>query len=137
MIGLICALIFIICWIAGLIYWLRIVFLSKIIKNELNLNYPDIKYSIGISAKNQLKPIVKSGAKRLMKMMLSFGSEKESRHFVEIFVDINAIEKLDNKKLNDRINKFVKLFSIFSRTWIIGIISILIALLFWANLKGN
>lgn len=130
MIVLLLVLLFIICWILGLITWIRIMILIKNIKNDLAEKAPTLTYSLGLEIKTNAVSQIKTSGIKLLKMYFSFGSIQNTRNFVNCFADLQEIEGLGDIHLQIRIEKLIKLFSLFSKIWIIGFISILFGFLY-------
>jgi hypothetical protein len=133
MIGFIGALIFVLCWILGMITWVRIVILNRQLKTELAQKAPSLNRSPGFDINSySISQITISGL-HLFRMFISFGTTQKTRSFVNNFFDLEAIGKLTDTQLNRRIDTLIKLFSLYARTWLLGILSILVGFLFWPS----
>lgn len=123
------AFLFIVCWVLGLITWIRIIIVNKKNKNELTIKAPTIFYSIGLRVNTYSVSKATTDGINLIKMLFSFGGIQNTRNFVNGFADLLKIEEMADIQQKRRIEKLIKLFSLFSKIWILGLVSILLAFL--------
>ena len=129
MVLLLFVFLFIICWILGLITWIRIVILNKKIKIELAQKYPTTLYSVGLRGNVYSNKKATINGVNLLKMIFSFGGIQNTRNFVNGFADLTKIEEMADVQLKNRIGKLIKLLSQFFKVFIIGFVSILFGFL--------
>ncbi len=129
MIVLLLASLFIVCWVLGMITWVRIVILNKNIKKGLAKKVPTSTYSLGFGIKTFSTSQITTSGIKLFKMYISFGAIQNTRNFVNCFFKLKEIEELGDIHLQIKVTKLIKLFSFFSKIWTIGFISILFGFL--------
>ena len=70
-------------------------------------------------------------------MIFSFGSIKSVNNYFDVFIDVIAIDKLDNSRAKDLLMKLKRSTSGFARAWIIAILSVTIGFLTFSYVTAS
>ncbi|MDB4075289.1 MAG: hypothetical protein QNK78_04165 [Crocinitomicaceae bacterium] len=70
-------------------------------------------------------------------MIFSFGSIKSINNYFDVFIDVIAIDKLDNSRAKDLLMKLKRSTSGFARAWIIAILSVAIGFLTFSYVTAS
>lgn len=70
-------------------------------------------------------------------MIFSFGSIKSVNNYFDVFIDVIAIDKLDNSRAKDLLMKLKRSTSGFERAWIIAILSVTIGFLTFSYVTAS
>jgi hypothetical protein len=110
---------------------IRIGFLKHSIVKTLDKEYPSVR--IGLSNFNSGLDLInqKRRISLFTKALFSFGSNENSREMMNYYFDVKAIEKLDDKKLNQDLDRLTDLVSLNMRLWTIVFFIPLIGVIFW------
>ncbi|RFC54218.1 hypothetical protein DXU93_09535 [Brumimicrobium aurantiacum] len=109
---------------------LRIAVIKKKINSDLAGIGPRLNNPMNTSSLTQSTDKIKSSSSYFLKMITNFGSSKHTRNYVNSLIKLSEIEQLNDSEISLKIDKFIKLFSLFSRVWVIAMLSILLAFVF-------
>ncbi|RYM35450.1 hypothetical protein ERX46_00220 [Brumimicrobium glaciale] len=127
MTGIILAFVFLICWLIGMVTMLRIALIKKKINSELVSIPPRYTYTPNTNPLAQSSDKVGSSATHFLRMIINFGSIKFTRYYVNSLINLSEIERLNHQGISIKTEKLIKLFSLFSRVWVIGIVAVFLA----------
>ena len=80
---------------------------------------------------------ITQGSRTLIKLIFSFGSAKSVNNYLNVFIDVTAIDKLDNSQAKNLLIKLKKSTSGFARVWIIAMLSVAIGFLTFSSIATN
>ena len=120
-----------VCWIALLFNWIKLMRVKTMLRKNLEKNHPEIRNNLSFRSGVIIPTNLAEGASSFLNLIISIGSTKGYRRFVNSFVDIEKIEQTNDLNLNKQINRLIRLNSIFLRIWITMFTSLIVAFVFW------
>ncbi|PWH85263.1 hypothetical protein [Brumimicrobium oceani] len=127
MTGISFAFVFLICWVIGMVTMLRIAVVKKKINSELASIPTQYTHTASTNPLAQSTDKIGSSSTHFLRMIINFGSIKFTRKYVNSLINLSAIERLNHQAISIKTEKLIKLFSLFSRVWIIGIAAVFLA----------
>ena len=123
-------ILFLTCWISGVINRIISYNTKKKLKYSLNAKLPEIRNNLGRNPFDFNSNTIEPDFTLFFKFIFSFGSNKYSRLLLDQIIDLKAIEDFNDKNLNRLTKKYIRLNSNFIRLLLIGKISILSVFIF-------
>ena len=131
MTALIFVLLFLICWFALMINWIKLMIVKTRLRKDLNSKYPELTNNLSFNSEGLIPNKVVEGSSIVFKYLISLGSTKASIKYVSFFVDIEKIVQTKDLQLIKQMEKLIRLNSIFPKIWIAMIASLILAFVFW------
>lgn len=124
-------LIFILCWLTGITVWIITAIYKYRLRKLLGRKYPTLDKRISFRLIDMGSPIDKIIPTAVV--FAKFWSIDARKDFWDRFVDVEMIEKLDDREPHQHLERIMRLTGIYCCTWWIMIISIIAALIVWPS----
>lgn len=129
-------LIFLICWLLGLIFWVWGMVVRRKLRTELESNHPSIRCHLKSGFGSMDNIDISKGSKTLFFLIISFGARKAVNNYLNVFIDIDEIEKLERTEAKKLLNKLHRVTSSYARVWVIAVLSIILGIITFPSELG-
>lgn len=103
--SLLLMLVFLVTWIAYMIFTIRVMWINQKIKKLIKKEYPEIRYEFGKKPKFTFNYRLPRLNKELFLAFFKFGSRKSVKSYFEIFMDFEGIYHTNNPLLIKYMNQ--------------------------------
>lgn len=118
------AFLFIVCWIIGMVYGIRIAIISSKLKGVLKTYYPFLRFTFGFSTRGIPLPKIATGSIAMIGMLFTAGAKQSVLTWLEAFMDVERIQNTSNPSVNKYFNRLVRSIGIWVKAFIGMFISI-------------
>lgn len=124
------AFLFIICWLLGIINWIRMSIVGAKLKAVLQTYYPFLRFTFGFSMRGIPLSKMATGSIAMIGMLLTAGARQSVISWLDAFMDVDKISTLPNPSVNKYFNQLVRIIGIWVKAFVGMFVSIGLAGLF-------
>tara|TARA_Y100000739_G_C20165610_1_gene265360 strand:- start:44 stop:457 length:414 start_codon:yes stop_codon:yes gene_type:complete len=120
---------FVSCWLLFILN-IALMFRTQIkLKKTLQLQAPEIRNNLKLGFNGSNVDHAAKSPFAFFKVLFSFGNKDKTSSFINLFVDLQAIDKSNKQELTKLSNKLIKLLSNSARLWVLGMVCVPIGIL--------